>query len=167
VHPTFMPVLIREEAPGDAAAVWRVNELAFGQSNEAEIVQALRAAGAVRLSLVAEEADELVGRTHLVLAGDDRRRRNGAGPFAHGGDPTEAARGSGIGAALARLADAGHGAVVVVGHATYHPRFGFVPASRFGLRWEHGHDDAFMAIELRPVALDGHGGVVRYRPEMA
>ena len=60
-----------------------------------------------------------------------------------------------------------HEAVVVVGHAGYYPRFGFVPASRFGLRWENDcPDENFMAIELRPGGLAGRAGVVRYRPEL-
>ena len=43
-----------------------------------------------------------------------------------------------------------------------------VPASRFGLWWEHGHDEAFMALELAPGALARIvRGVVRYRPEIA
>ncbi len=40
-----------------------------------------------------------------------------------------------------------------------------MPASRFGLRWEHpAPEDAFMAIELVPGAFIG-GGLVRYRRE--
>ena len=68
--------------------------------------------------------------------------------------------------ALARLRDAGHRAIVVLGHPDYYPRFGFAPASRWGLRWEHpAPDEAFMALELVPGALAEHAGVVRFRPE--
>lgn len=57
--------------------------------------------------------------------------------------------------------------VVVLGHPDYYPRFGFRPASGFGLRspWEGVPDEAFMALELHPGALDGVRGVVRYRDE--
>ena len=56
--------------------------------------------------------------------------------------------------------------VKVVGHPDYYPRFGFKRASQFGLRTEIDcPDEAFMAIELRPGALAGRGGMVRYRPE--
>jgi putative acetyltransferase len=56
--------------------------------------------------------------------------------------------------------------VVVLGHADYYPRFGFVPASGKGLRckWPVG-DEHFMVLELTPGALDGVGGLVEYRPE--
>jgi putative acetyltransferase len=56
--------------------------------------------------------------------------------------------------------------VVVLGHPSYYPRFGFAPASRLRLRWEHpAPDEAFMALELVPGALAGVGGIVRFHPE--
>ena len=55
---------------------------------------------------------------------------------------------------------------VVLGHPRYYPRFGFVPASRFGLRclWDVP-DDVFMALEFRPGVLAGAGGLMSYQPE--
>ena len=39
----------------------------------------------------------------------------------------------------------------MLGHAEYYPRFGFVPAARFGLRCDyHVPADVFMALELSP-----------------
>ena len=56
-------------------------------------------------------------------------------------------------------------AVVVLGHAEYHPRFGFSPASRFGLRCEYDvPDDVFMVRELSEGALKGMTGTIRYHP---
>ncbi len=78
---------------------------------------------------------------------------------------------AGIGSLLVRtgLAEcrrAGHGCVVVLGHPEYYPRFGFVPASRHGLAWEHpAADEAFMALPLREGAIAAGGGLVRYAPE--
>jgi putative acetyltransferase len=61
----------------------------------------------------------------------------------------------------------GAAAVVVVGHPAFYPRFGFIPASRFGLRCEYEvPDDVFMALELRPGVLRT-GGFVRYHPAFA
>ena len=60
---------------------------------------------------------------------------------------------------------AGYDLVIVLGHTTYYPRFGFQPAPPLGIRWEHGADSHFMVMELRPGALAGASGVVRYRPE--
>ena len=55
--------------------------------------------------------------------------------------------------------------MVVLGDPAYYRRFGFLPASRWGLRDEYGGKDAFQALELRPGAIPPGGGVVRYAPE--
>lgn len=56
--------------------------------------------------------------------------------------------------------------VVVLGHPGYYPRFGFIPASKKGLRCEYqAPDEAFMVAELIPGALGGRQGLVKYRPE--
>jgi hypothetical protein len=54
-------IRIREEASGDIAAIRRVNELAFRQSTEAGIVDALRANCDGNFSLVAVEDAEIIG----------------------------------------------------------------------------------------------------------
>jgi putative acetyltransferase len=164
-------VKIRREKPGDAPSVRRVNELAFGQPKEAKLVDALRAAGAVVVSLVAVEGDVVVGHilfspvtlesetagfsvvglgTLAVLPG---RQKTGIGSML-------------VNAGLAELRRANHDAVVVVGHPSYYPRFGFVRASAHNIRSEIDvPDEAFMVMELKPGALAGRAGVVQYRPE--
>jgi putative acetyltransferase len=56
--------------------------------------------------------------------------------------------------------------VIVLGHADYYPRFGFEPASRYGVRseWEVP-DEAFMILVLNESVVQGISGVARYRPE--
>ncbi len=49
-------IRLRPEEPGDAAAIRQIHRLAFEGEVEAEIVDAIRAAEAAVLSLVAEEA---------------------------------------------------------------------------------------------------------------
>ena len=77
----------------------------------------------------------------------------------------------GIGSQLVRAGlDAcraqGHGLVVVIGHPTFYPKFGFVPASTTCLEYEHAvRPEAFMVLELQAGALAHARGVVRYRPE--
>jgi putative acetyltransferase len=67
---------------------------------------------------------------------------------------------------LAECRGAGHGCVVVLGHPRYYPRFGFVPASRHGLAWEHpAPDEAFMILALRDGGIAAGGGLVRYAAE--
>ena len=163
---------MRVERPGDVEAIRRVNEAAFGQPLEARIVAALRRAGAVTASLVASVDGAVVGHilfSPVVIRGEGAEGEAvGLGPMA----VLPAFQRRGVGSALVRaglelLRDAGHPAVVVLGHPGYYPRFGFRRASDFGIRWEHeAPDEAFMALELRAGALAGLAGVVSYRPEL-
>ncbi len=60
----------------------------------------------------------------------------------------------------------GEDVVVVLGHAEYYPRFGFEPAAARGLRYRGpDFDPHFFVAELRPGALEGVSGRVRYHPE--
>ena len=165
------PIRVRPERAADAAAVRLVHERAFGRAEEALLVGTIHAAGEVILSLVAEHSDIVAGH---ILFSPVRIERAGASQDAVGLGPLgvlpEFQR-LGVGSLLVRqgleaLRQAGHAAVVVLGHPAYYPRFGFVPASRFGLRWEFpAPEEAFMACELRPGSLQGGAGVVRFRAE--
>jgi putative acetyltransferase len=170
-------VAVREETPADAEAIRRVNELAFGGAAEADIVEALRAAGAVTLSLVACDdptpaaSDGVVGHvlfSPVTITGAERVEAVGLGPMAV--VPGRQRRGVGgalVAEGIGRLRAAGHALVVVLGHAAYYPRFGFERASRYGIRWEHPcPDEAFMVLALAPGALARAAGVARYRPEL-
>jgi len=57
--------------------------------------------------------------------------------------------------------------VIVLGHPEFYPRFGFEPASRYGVRcqWPDVPDEAFMLLVLEPARASSLAGVVRYRPE--
>jgi len=165
------PVTIRTEEPSDHAAVRRVNEQAFGRVLEADLVDALRAAGAATLSRVAEANGEVVGHVLFspvtIETASGMRTALGLAPLAV--LPERQRQGVGtrlVEESLARLRADEHGAVIVIGHASYYPRFGFDRASRWGLRVDFEvPDDAFMALELVPGALAGCAGTVRYRPE--
>ncbi|HET9036717.1 MAG TPA: N-acetyltransferase [Myxococcaceae bacterium] len=161
-------IAIRRERPGDEPAVHRVNESAFGGPDEAAIVNALRANGGMTLSLVAELGGTVVG--HILFSPvtiEPAGTAIGLAPMAV--LPGHQRRGVGgrlVREGLELLRAAGHRAVVVLGHPEYYPRFGFIRASRFGLRCEFEcPDEAFMAIELSPGALANRDGLVRYRRE--
>jgi putative acetyltransferase len=166
-------VRVRLEEPADAPAIRRVNELAFEGAAEADLVDAVRAAGGIILSMVAVNAGDVVAHalfSPVTIDGDrGRALALGLGPVAV--RPDLQRRGIGtvlVETCLEHLRKTGHEVVVVVGHPTYYPRFGFLPASRWDLRWEEDiPDEAFMGLELRPGALAGISGVVRYRPEFA
>jgi putative acetyltransferase len=164
---------IRREQPEDRAEVRRVNQRAFAQPDEANLVDALRSADAVTLSLVAVDGGKVVG--HILFSpvavqspqGDFSAI--GLGPMAVLPESQKSGVGSQlVRVGLAELARLGHAVVIVLGHPDYYPRFGFVRASTCGIRWElEAPDEAFMVLELKPGALAGRGGIVRYRPEFA
>lgn len=166
-------IVIRPEAPQDQSAVFRINELAFGQPNEARLVDALRPAARPYLSLAAVEGDQVVGH---ILFTPVTIEFEGSASSALGLAPMavipERQR-QGIGSQLVRegldeCARQGHGVVVVLGHPRFYPRFGFVTAATRGLRCEYPvPDEVFMVAELIPGALQGRTGLVKYRPEFA
>jgi putative acetyltransferase len=166
-------ILIRPEAPGDAAAIRAVDELAFGQPDEADLIDALRANGTSLLSLVAEREGEIVGHilfSPVTLQADEAVFAALAlGPLAV--RPEHQGRGIGsrlVEAGLQACLEAGSDLVFVLGHPAYYPRFGFVPTRPLGIRCEYDvPDDAFMLAELREGALAGRTGIVKYRPEFA
>ena len=55
-----------------------------------------------------------------------------------------------------------------LGHPSYYPRFGFIPGEPLGIRPPFEVSaGAFMVLKLRPGALAGDHGEVRYPPESA
>jgi putative acetyltransferase len=161
---------IREERPEDIAGIRDVNRRAFGQDLEGDIVDALRSNGAALLSLVAIRDGRVVG--HIMFS-----------PISVGADASGAALGPmavlpdfqrhGIGSRLIqtghrKLQAAGYPFVIVLGHADYYPRFGFKPASTYGIHceWEVP-DEAFMLLVLDESKMKGATGLAKYRPEFS
>lgn len=164
-------LVTRQVRPEDRAAVRRVQERAFGRSDEAALVDALHDVVDARLSLVAESAGRIVGHvlfTPVVIAADGAESDAVAlGPVAV--LPEHQRRGAGsalVRAGLEACAGAGHDVVFVLGSPAFYGRFGFVPACTRALRCKFDAPaDAFMVAELRPSALGARHGMVRYRPE--
>ena len=163
-------VVIREEREGDIVAIYRVNELAFGQPGEAALVDQLREDGLHALSLVALLDGEVVG--HILFSPVEISDEGlvwvsvGLGPMAV--LPDHQRKGIGtllIQRGLKELKKIGFMSVVVLGHPEYYPKFGFVTASKHGLRckWEVP-DEAWMVCELQPGGLAGVSGLVEYAP---
>lgn len=158
---------IRFEELKDHNAVWSVNEAAFETSAEANLVNLLRAKKLARISLVAELSGSVVGHilfSQIQLSGKIDCRIMGLGPMAI--LPTYQRQGIGsalVWEGLKRCTDSGFGAVVVLGHPGFYPRFGFMPGSRFGLSSGYDvPDDVFMAVELQPGYLQGVSGRIYY-----
>ena len=163
-------VVIHPETPANRPAVRHVNELAFCQPNEADLVDMLRSGRHMVLSLVAEFDDAVIGHilfTHVnVESAEACWSAVGLGPMAV--LPEHQRHGVGsqlVREGLKRCRHAGYLVVFVVGHPEYYPRFGFVPAPPQGITspWPVP-DDAFMLAELEPGALKGRQGVLKFAP---
>lgn len=160
---------IREELPADVTAIRQVNNRAFEQDQEGNIVDALRSNGAALLSLVASLNGQVVG--HIMYTPSSVGPLSGAalGPMAV--LPEHQRQGIGrqlIEAGNRKLKDAGYAFIVVVGHADYYPRFGFRPASNHGLTCEWDvPDNVFMVLALNPATMQGVSGLAKYRHEFS
>jgi len=160
------------ERAQDWQDVRALNLAAFESSTEADLVDALRQQGEATISVVALDEGRVIGHilfSPVTLNGQPAPRIAGLAPMA----VVPGKQRQGIGSALVReglqhCRTSGFVALVVVGHAKYYPRFGFTPASRFGLRCEYEvPDDVFMAIELEAGALKGCSGTIQYHPAFA
>lgn len=163
-------LLIREENSYDIKPIFRVNEQAFETNAEARLVDLLRDRGKATVSLVAEVGGQIVGHILFSPVSIEPPARNwialGLAPLA----VTPRMQRQGIGgklikAGLQRCQELGFELVVVLGHPTYYPKFGFRRASEYGLANEYQADEAFMAIELLPGVLTKTNGLVKYAPE--
>lgn len=159
-------VVVRCESVTDGPAIRAVNGAAFESPDEAGLVDRLRAEGDVLLSLVAEYRSQIVGHILLSRMWIDTANRFipavALAPMA----VLPAYQRQGIGGrlirdGLERLRRQGEEIVVVVGHPDYYPRFGF---SREKARCLESPfpAHALMALDLRPGALLGIRGRVRY-----
>jgi putative acetyltransferase len=164
-------VVVRPEEPDDHDAVYCVSQLAFGRRDEADLVDRLRAAGKAIVSLVAADAGRIVGH---ILFSPVSVKSSGADCSAVGLAPMAVLpnrQREGIGSFLVRRGldecrRLGHERVVVLGYPEYYGRFGFLPASRVGIRCEYdAPEGAFMVMELRPGAFSGCAGTAVYAPE--
>ena len=164
-------IRIRSELPEDIEAIYSLNQEAFEGTTEANLVNNLRTSNAMTLSLVAIKNNKIVGYIAFspVTIESDQTTVNAVGLAPMAVSP-ELQR-SGIGSQLVeeglnRIRTAGHDLVIVIGHPEYYPRFGFVPAKKYSIRWEHDvPEEAFMIKELRKGALKEVRGTVKFRPE--
>ena len=162
-------IIVRAETPEDVRAIDVVNLSAFQGEAEAQLVGELRGSSAFipDLSLVAELNGRIVG--HVLLSRVPLRHAGGGeeilvlGPMSV--VPSQSHRGIGselIDAAIARARPLGYRAILVAGPPEYYRRFGFSPASDWGIHCNLNiPEDALSALELKPGAL-AKGGVVEY-----
>ncbi len=162
-------IQIIEERPGDAAAIEKLLNSAFGPKRKRKISYRyrLRLPPVMGLSFVAEDEGVIAGTIRhwpILITAPDRSQRPALllGPLA----VSSIYRGHGIGAllmdrGLAQARTLGHELVVLVGDLPYYARFGFVPASDFGITMPYERPERVLAL-----ALNGAGaipqGVIRH-----
>ncbi len=147
-------ILIRDETAADARAIGQVTTAAFetleiSSHTEQFVVEALRAAGALTLSLVAEMDGRVVGHIAFspVTIADGAPDWYGLGPVS----VLPAYQRQGIGkaliwAGLSRLKAMHARGCCLVGHPDYYPQFGFTNVA--GLEVEGVPAEAFFALSF-------------------
>ena len=150
-------IVIRSETQDDVRAISDVtvaafNTLEISDHTEQFIIQALRAAEALTVSLVAEMDGRVIGHVAFspVTMSDGTPDWYGLGPVAV--LPEHQRRGIGkalIFEGLSRLKDMNARGCCLVGHPGYYGRFGFANVS--GLVYEGVPPEAFFAL-----SFDGH-----------
>lgn len=172
-------ITIRKEIPKDHNWVIELTAKAFetmpfSEGDEDKLVARLRnAPGFIpELSLVAELDGLIVGHilfTPLVIDnGQQQFESLVLGPVS----VLPEFQKQGIGGKLIRAGhqkavELGFQSVILIGHPEYYPRFGYKPASTWGIKthYELPSDDVFMAVELTETALKNVSGMVIFPPE--
>ena len=160
-------MIVRPEQTGDIDAIRTLTETAFRTAPHADgtehlIVDRLRAAGALTLSLVAEADGAVIGHVAFspVAISDGSAGWYGLGPISV--DP--ARQGEGIGSLLVReglerLKMLGAAGCVLLGDPAYYGRFGFSADPKLVL--EGVPPEYFQRVAFSPVY---GGGTVSYHP---
>jgi len=141
-----------------------------GGQESVDIVRNLRADGHALLSLVAEIDSRVVGHimmSRMVVETTARIPAVALAPLM----VEPAFQRIGLGSALSTQAldhcrATGESMVFVLGHPTYYPRFGFSAelVRDLAIPFRLKVPGAYMALELKPDALKGIAGRVRYAP---
>lgn len=161
---------IRSEQPQDSEAIRQVEEQAFGQPAEADLVDRLRAECPEQISFVAIQNDQLIGHaliTPAIIEYEDGSQLDGFGLAPVAVLPAFQNLGVGtalIHAAIKALQGRNERFLIVLGEPGYYPRFGFEPASRYHVSCEFAadHPDAFMIHLLGNKGFKSETGAARY-----
>ena len=148
--------MIRFARAADHPAIAEVVEAAFGQPDEARLVERLRAGDDVMFELVAEENGELTGHVLFSRLFADRAEMFAAlAPLA----VRPGLQRAGVGKALVRAAldharECGAHGVLVLGHPAYYPKFGFAAETAARVKSPFSGSPSFMALALEKGAFD-------------
>jgi len=163
-----MDISIRRAIEQDFAAIFDLNALAFGQVDEAQLVESVRHTPEYipNLELVAVQNQKIIGHIFYsrVLIGKIDCDAVALAPMS----VLPSFQKQGLGSMLIRhslgeVEKKGFKSVIVLGHQKYYPRFGFKPASLWGIKFpQEVPDEVFMALSFTPDGLNNCSGVVSY-----
>ncbi|NLK43026.1 MAG: N-acetyltransferase [Tissierellia bacterium] len=172
-----MKIIIRQENQKDYRITESVVEQAFKRldydPSEHILVSKLRKSHVFipELSLIAEVDGRIVGHTMLtkliIKNGEKEYESLALAPVS----VLPSYQNKGVGTALVNevlkiAKNIGFKSAIVLGHPNYYPRFGFKPASIWGIKPPFDvSDDVFMALELECGSLEGVTGIVEYPKE--
>ncbi|MGM0834816.1 MAG: GNAT family N-acetyltransferase [Bacillota bacterium] len=169
-----MNIMVRQESASDYPSTERVIQKAFANmeisdKTEHEMVARLRRSEAFvpALSLVAVD-EEIVGHILLtkVIINNEYLATESLALAPVSVLPNYQNKGVGkllMKEALKMAKELNFQSVIVLGHPTYYPKFGFKPASLWGIKAPFDvPDEMFMALELKGNALSGVAGKVEY-----
>lgn len=158
-------MIIRVEKSKDHQAVYALNRAAFGGEDEAKLVNNLRSDPSY-ISLVAESNGAVIGHIAFsaVTLNDEPTSYVGLAPMSV--IPDVQRRGIGgslIEAGIEACSATGAEAVFVLGHPSYYPKFGFIPAKPRGFTCIYpDSEEAFMILEIVPGSLNDKNGMIKY-----
>lgn len=167
-------MIIRTETAQDYNEVHRLLDQAFGNKDEeSELVERIRNSEEFipELSIVAEQQGGIAGhillsKAHTLNSGE-QHEVIALAPLA----VKPAFQKQGIGSklmkeGLKRALDLGYGVVLLIGHPSYYPRFGFKPARYYGYELTQFDvpDEVFMVCELLPGEAERCKGELVYPP---
>jgi predicted N-acetyltransferase YhbS len=168
-----MVIKIREETSEDYSDIKLINDLAFGQKQEGELIANLRIRPEYikELSLVACSGKKIVGHILFfpvtISANGSAIETISLGPMS----VLPEFQKKGVGGALIingmkKAEKMGYKSIVVLGHPGYYPKFGFSRSSLWRIKAPFdAPDEAMMAIELIPGSLEFGGGIINYPGE--
>ncbi|PHR60944.1 MAG: GNAT family N-acetyltransferase [Robiginitomaculum sp.] len=152
--------------------MFALNTVAFESDGEAKLVDQLRVQADPVISLVAESDDRITGHILFSPVTTDPPTSlsiMGLAPMAVSPDLQRTGIGSRlVETGLEQCRKAGVDAVVVLGHPSFYPKFGFVSAPNLGFHSEYDvPEDAFLMLEIKPGILKDAAGLVKYHPAFA